>query len=238
MSDRMPLLERLKTEIMMDIYEKRMVLTSVRDKPEGWTLHSGLWSPFYIQLRELCSYPETLAKVGKALTILIQEQAPHVNRLVGVAFAGVPIATALSIESGIPACHTRKILGVRTDEEMKQAISTYGQHSFLEGIIEDGDVLCLVDDLVTGMESKVVARTQVLAEVEKKGLSDVTCDDIAVIIDRHQGAKHRAKTLGLHLHCLIDIVYDGLLILKDAMSDEEYSLVSDYLTNQDNSESS
>jgi orotate phosphoribosyltransferase len=230
MSENTALLEKLKTEIMKDIYEKRMVLTSVRDKPEGWTLHSGIWSPFYIQLRELCSHPETLAKVGKALTMLIREQASHINRLVGVAFAGGPIATAISIESGIPACHTRKILGVRTDEEMKQAISTYGQHSFLEGIIEDGDALCLVDDLVTGMESKVVARTQVLAEIEKRGLSDVTCDDIAVIIDRHQGAKQRAKALGLRLHCLIDIVDDGLAILKSSMADDEYSLVSDYFT--------
>ena len=222
-------LERLKIEIMRDIYEKRMVLTSVRDKPEGWTLHSGMWSPFYIQLRELCSYPEILANVGKALTILIQEQAPHINRLVGVAFAGVPIATATSIESGIPACHTRKILGVRSDEEMKQAISAYGQHAFLEGVIEDGDALCLVDDLVTGMESKVIARTQVLAEVDNRGLSGVTCDDIVVIIDRNQGAKERARDLNLRLHSLINIVDDGLPILKDVMAEEEHSIVSDYL---------
>jgi len=230
MSDSTTLLDRLKTEIMQDIYDKRMVLTSIRDKPEGWTLHSGMWSPFYIQLRELCSYPETLTKVGKALSILIHEKAPHISRLVGVAFAGIPIATSISLESGIPACHTRKILGVRTEEEMKQAISTYGQHSFVEGIIRDGDALCLIDDLVTGMESKVVARDQVLAEVEKRGLSDVTCDDIAVILDRHQGARQRARDLNLRLHCLIDIVYDGLLILRDSMSDEEYSIVSDYLT--------
>jgi uridine monophosphate synthetase len=208
MGENTALLEKLKTEIMRDIYEKRMVLTSVRDKPEGWTLHSGMWSPFYIQLRELCSYPETLAKVGKALSILIQERAPHISRLVGVAFAGIPIATSISLESGIPACHTRKILGVRTEEEMKQAISSYGQHSFLEGIIKDGDALCLVDDLVTGMESKLVAREQVLAEVEKRGLSNVRCDDIAVLLDRHQGAGLRARELNLRLHSLIDIVYN------------------------------
>jgi uridine monophosphate synthetase len=229
MNDRKTLLERLKTEIMRDIYDKRMVLTSTRDKPEGWTLYSGMWSPFYIQLRELCSYPETLAKVGKALSILIQEKAPHITRLVGIAFAGIPIATSVSLESSIPACHTRKILGVRTEEEMKAAISTYGQHSLLEGVIEEGDVLCLVDDLVTGMESKVVARDQVLTEIEKRGLSDVMCDDIVVILDRHQGAQQRAHSLKLRLHYLIDIVNDGLPILKESMLDEEYSIVSSYL---------
>ncbi|MBN2228109.1 MAG: hypothetical protein JW779_00850 [Candidatus Thorarchaeota archaeon] len=229
MTDTTALLKQLQTDIMKDIYNKRMILTSVRDKPEGWTLHSGKWSPFYIQLREICSHPDTLAKVGKALSILIKEQAPRINRLVGVAFAGVPIATAVSLESGIPACHTRKILGVRTEEEMTQAISSYGQHSFLEGAIDDGDALCLVDDLVTGMESKVVARTQVLAEIEKRGLSDVVCDDIAVIVDRHQGAGERAQALNLRLHSLIDIVDDGLDILKDLMSSEEHSIVSNYL---------
>jgi orotate phosphoribosyltransferase len=86
----------LKKNIMQDIYENRMLLTSTRDKPEGWTLHSGLWSPFYIQLRILSSFPDTLNLVGKALGILVKEEAPHINRLVGIAFAGIPIATAAS----------------------------------------------------------------------------------------------------------------------------------------------
>jgi len=222
-------LDSLKMEIVRGIYEKRMILTSVRDRPEGWTLHSGIWSPFYIQLRELCSHPTILEKVGKALTILLNEKAPDINRLVGVAFAGVPIATSVSLESGIPACHTRKILGVRTEAELKEAIGKYGQHQLLEGIVEDDDHLCLVDDLVTGMESKVVAREQVLAEVEKRGLSGVTCDDIAVIIDRNQGARQRAKALNLRLHSLINIVEEGLPFLKSLMAPEEYALVSEYL---------
>ena len=224
-------LDGLKKNIMHDIYEKRMILTSVRDRPEGWTLHSGLWSPFYIQLRVLSSFPGTLKLVGEALSILLEEKAPSVNRLVGIAFAGIPITTAISLESGIPACHTRKILGVRTEQELRDAIANYGQHSLMEGEVQDGDTLCLVDDLVTGMESKLVAREQVMAEVKKRGLSDVTIDDIAVIIDRQQGAKKRAEDLNIRLHSLIDLVDEGLPLLKDAMSDEEYRIVSEYLLN-------
>ncbi|HDD67727.1 MAG TPA: hypothetical protein ENG31_03810, partial [Candidatus Thorarchaeota archaeon] len=98
----------LKRSIMEDIYNNRMLLTSVRDRPGGWFLISGQWSPFYIQLRLLSSFPETLRKVAEAMSIMIREEAPHVNRLVGVSFAGVPIATAITLESGIPSCHTRK----------------------------------------------------------------------------------------------------------------------------------
>jgi orotate phosphoribosyltransferase len=220
----------LKKKIMQDIYENRMLLTSVRDKPEGWTLHSGLWSPFYIQLRILSSFPRTLDMVGKALGSLIKEEAPHINRLVGIAFAGIPIATAMSLSAGIPACHTRKIVGVRTEQELQEAIAKYGQHALLEGKVEDGDVICLVDDLVTGMESKLVARGQVVAELEKRGINDYTVDDIAVVVDRQQGARTRASELKINLHSLIDLVDEGLSLIKEKMTPEEFTMVSDYLT--------
>ena len=218
---------------MQEIYENRMLLTSVRDKPEGWTLHSGLWSPFYIQLRILSSFPETLKKVGQALGTLIKEEAPHINRLVGIAFAGIPIATATSLSSGIPACHTRKIIGVRTEQELQEAISKYGQHSLLEGEAKDGDAICLVDDLVTGMESKLVARSQVITELEKRSVSDFTVDDIAVVVDRQQGARKRANELKINLHTLIDLVDEGLPLIKDRMTEKEFTMVSDYLTDPD-----
>ena len=194
----------LKKRIMQDIYENRMLLTAVRDRPEGWTLHSGQWSPFYIQLRILSSFPQTLKLIGSAMGTLVREEAAHINRLVGIAFAGIPIATAMSLSTGIPACHTRKVEGVRTEEELKDVIDKYGQHSLLEGEICDGDAICLVDDLVTGMESKLVARKQVVAELERRGIGDYTIDDIAVVIDRQQGALTRANELRIRLHSLID----------------------------------
>lgn len=216
---------------MCDIYENRMLLTSIRDKPEGWTLHSGLWSPFYIQLRILSSFPKTLKKIGQALGTLIMEEAPHINRLVGIAFAGIPIATATSISTGIPACHTRKILGVRNEQELEDAISKYGQHSLIEGDVLDGDAICLVDDLVTGMESKLVARGQVLSELQKRGITDFTVDDIAVVVDRQQGARQRANELKINLYALIDLVDEGLPLIRDKMTEEEFRMVSDYLSN-------
>ncbi len=222
--------KHLKQEILADIYNNRMILTSLRDRPEGWKLHSGRWSPFYIQLRLLCSYPETLQKVGRAVATMIEEEAPDVTRLVGIAFAGVPIATAVSLASGLPAVHTRKLVGVRNREELLRAIEQYGQHTLLEGVVEEGDRLCLVDDLVTGMESKTLARQTVMSEVEKRGLSNVTCDTIAVVLDRQQGAKARARGEGMRLLSLIDFIDEGLPLLESVMSEEEIRLITGYLT--------
>lgn len=224
-------LNDLKTDIMREIYQNKMILTATRDQPKGWQLISGLWSPFYIQLRILSSFPETLNKVGIALAKLLQENAPHINRIVGISFAGVPIATVTSIEAGIPACHTRKITGVRTPEDFEKALAEYGHHSLIEGVIKDGDSLCLVDDLVTGMNSKLIARAQVQTEIRKRGLQNVTCDDVVVVLDRQQGADQTAKDAGLRLHSLIKFVDEGLPLIKTYMEPEEYELIHDYLKN-------
>lgn len=112
---------------------------------------------------------------------------------------------------------------------MENALSKYGQHSLLEGQLKDGDRICLVDDLVTGMDSKLVARSQVLKEVEGRGLEDVRCDDIVVLIDRQQGAKKRARQAGLQLHSVIDFVDEGLPLLEDIMDMDEYTLLMRYL---------
>lgn len=222
----------LKREIIYEIYSNRMIMTAPRDRPEGWTLMSGRWSPFYIQLRHLSSFPETLRKVAVAMTQMIREELPDITRLVGVAFAGVPIATAISLESRIPACHTRKMMGVRTESDIIQAMAKYGQHALVEGVIKDYDVLCIIDDLVTGLESKLIARHQILAEVERRGLKGVTCDSIAVIIDRQQGAHLKAQGEGLDLHALIRLIDEGLPLLKEIVPGDEYSLIYDYLNTE------
>lgn len=223
-------LTQMKRIVMEGIYENRMLLTAKRDKPEGWILISGIWSPFYIQLRLISSYPDVLSKAAQAMTLLLREQAPHVNKLVGIAFAGIPIATAISLKSGIPSCHTRKV--TKSIEELRQALSEYGQHSLVEGVLEDGDAICLVDDLVTGLTSKIVARDQIRIEIERRGLSDVRVNDIAVIVDRQQGAKDRAAKEGIDLHALIQLVDEGLPLIEPIMDEEEYKTIIDYLQKQ------
>jgi uridine monophosphate synthetase len=212
-------------QIMVDLYERGMFRTWMKDRPEGWTLVSGQWSPFYLQLRELCSFPDLLARIGSAMGSLILEADP-IDRIVGVAYAGLPIAIAASLATNLPCMMTRKI---EDDAESRQALGRYGQHAQIEGELKTNDRLGLVDDLVTRFDSKLVAARQVLEESSRREVSGVTCKDVFVVIDREQGGAQRAKELGYRLHS-ITTLKEGVSMLRQRFSTVEYDVITSYLS--------
>ena len=224
--------EKLGKDIIGMLYDSGMVKTWYRDKPEGWILHSGLWSPVYVNLRMLGSYPEVFAKVGYALGCVMKEECPESNKVVGIATAGVPISAAIGLKAGYPSGYTRKIEGVKTAEEFKEKISQYGQHSMVEGEFKHGDDVVLVDDLVTKLSSKLIAVEQFRAEMKRKNIRAVT-NKILVLLDREQGAQKMAAENNLKLFSLIPFKTHGIGWLKDKFSGIEYEVISDYLNNPD-----
>jgi uridine monophosphate synthetase len=221
--------ERFGREIIRDLYREGMIRTWYRDHPEGWRLMSGLWSPFYIQLRPLSCYPALLKSVGEGLGTLIEKEAPSVNRCVGIAMAGIPIATAISLMKGIPSGFTRKLEGVRTLEELRSFIEGYGEHTLVEGVFEEGDRIALVDDLATKFDSKAIVLEQVRRELERRRCGRFTLDDVVVLLDREQGAEEAARARGVRLHALIPFRSSGLTWLSEVLSKEEYRILADYL---------
>jgi uridine monophosphate synthetase len=223
--------ELLGKEIMELLYEKRLIRTWYRDEPRGWTLISGIWSPFYIQLRPLCSFPDLLKKVGTALGKMIRQEIPEITKVVGVAMAGIPIATAITLVEGIPATFTRKLEGVRNLKDLQTVIKQYGEHALLEGELTDKDSLVIVDDLVTKFDSKLIGIEQVKFEVKRRGLKGVKTDAVVVLLDREQGASDIAKQHGIALHSLIPFKSKGIGWLADKMSSIELTIIEDYLEN-------
>jgi len=225
-------------EIIGLLYEGGMIKTWVKDKPDGWILVSKLWSPFYIQLRSLGSKPNSeilLRKIGIAMGELIKTEAPNVNKTVGVMMAGIPIATAITICSGIPSCCARKLDGIKTSEEFDEKIlefdkdlKKYGEHSLIEGDFSNGDNILIIDDLVTQFDSKLVTQKQIYYEANKRGI-DVNCNEAAVLLDREQGASEIAIKNGMKLHSLIRFKSEGIDLLKGKISDLEYNIIKDYL---------
>ncbi|MEA2055107.1 MAG: hypothetical protein U9O96_08415 [Candidatus Thermoplasmatota archaeon] len=218
-------------EIISELYRHGLIKTWFRDHREGWRLVSGIWSPFYIQIRSLPSYPILLKKVGRYMGEMIKKEC-DANKILGIAMAGIPIATAISTEYAIPLCYTRKLKGVKSLNELEEAASRYGEHSLVEGEINEGDRFVAVDDLVTKFDSKLVAIEQLKMEGNRRGMQ-IKCVDVAVIIDREQGAGEIAKKYGIGLHALIPFKSKGIEWLKDFISTKEYEVIKDYLNNSE-----
>ncbi len=215
----------MKKNLLEEFYQHRLIKTWYRDNPEGWKLISGLWSPFYINLRDLPSYPEIFRETALELGKLVKES--KVDKIVGIASAGIPIASAISYEYAIPMLYTRKLEGVRKLEELERKIREYGAHRVVEGVMKNGDELGLVDDLITKADSKLVARAQVLYEAEKRGI-EVSCNKVFVVFDREQGGKETLEEHGVELHTLIQFKRN-LSNLEKVMDEIEFEIIKDYL---------
>jgi orotate phosphoribosyltransferase len=222
--------EELAREIVTLLYEKRMIRTFFRDRPSGWTLVSGMYSPLYIQLRPLVSYPAVFDKVCRAMAEMMRHEAGEITKVIGIAMAGVPIAAGMSIAGGIPAGFTRKLEGVKTVESFRELVTSYGEHALVEGELTAGDRIAVVDDLVTRFDSKRIALEQVLYEVKRLDLADVECKTVAVVLDRQQGGLEAAQDAGVKFLGLIPFRTLGLPLLKPVMDDREWEVISHYLS--------
>src|SRR5438270_13580361 len=97
-------------------------------------LRSGRRSSFYWDKYRFESDPELLGAIATELRLLLPESF---DRLAGLELGGIPLATALSLETGKPCLYVRK------------AAKTYGTCNLVEGGFQPGEVAVAVEDVVT-----------------------------------------------------------------------------------------
>lgn len=179
-------------------------------------LSSGLTSPYYVDLRTVPSYPELFDLVTDAYVAELKELKPAFDRIAGIATAGVPIASLVAHKMKKPFLYARK-------EE-----KAHGTKSLIEGAVNAGDSVLVVDDVVTTGGS--LQRT-----VEALRERGAKVDHVVVLVDREQGGKENMAAMGVKLIALMTaskLIEE--LHLKGIVEKGDYERVLEYIRRSKN----
>jgi orotate phosphoribosyltransferase len=169
-----------------------------------YKLSSGRITPYYVDLRVIPSFPDAFQRVSDILTDSVK-QALDTNtfdRIAGIPIAGTPFAAILAFRLNKPFLHTRRNLRLR------------GRERRVEGVLNPGDRVLLVDDLVTTGRSLIKAASAIRTE-------GGVVSDAFVLLDREEGGREKLAKTGVDLHCVLRMGEASRILYELNVIDEE-----------------
>ncbi len=149
-----------------------------------FVLSSGKESNYYVNMKSGITDPKILKKIATIVAADISNQ--NINKIAGPALGAVPLATAISLESNIPMLMIRK------------AKKGYGTSKLIEGTLENGDSVAIIEDVTTTGNSLLRA----IKAIKDNGGS---VKRTIVVVDRNEGAMENLKKEGIILEPILSI---------------------------------
>jgi orotate phosphoribosyltransferase len=167
----------------MDEHELGAALREHAYLEGDFVLRSGRRSRYYLDKYRFETRPDLLGPIGELLAEAVQELEPDAARLAGPELGAVALAASASLASGLPFLIVRK--------EAKG----YGTANRLEGVFEQGELVCVVEDVVTSGGAAVEA----VEALREAGLRVGTA---VCVVDREEGGADALARAGVRLRAL------------------------------------
>jgi orotate phosphoribosyltransferase len=153
----------------MRYYDRAELIDKMRDiallKGE-FILRSGKKSNWYFDKYRFEGIPQIMRSVAHHMARLVPA---GVDRLAGIELGGVPMATALSLETDLPCMFIRK------------KAKDYGTEAQIEGVYADDDQILVVEDVVTTGGQAI----QIIQQLRDKGLNIA---GVLAVLNREEGS--------------------------------------------------
>ncbi len=148
-----------------------------------FVLRSGRRSSWYLDKYRFETEPAILGALGDALASAVRDSEPDAVRLAGPALGAVALAASAAMASGLPFIIVRG--------ETKE----YGTAKRIEGTFAPGELVCVLEDVVTSGG----ALAEAVSAVRDEGL---VVRNAVCVVDREEGGSDALARLGVRLRPL------------------------------------
>ncbi len=196
----------------LKVAEFLLQVKAIELKPENpFTWASGWKSPIYCDNRKTLSYPKVRTYIRQQFVDVINENYGKPDVIVGVATGGIALGALIAQDMGLPFAYVRA--------EAKG----HGLQNRVEGVIEPGQNVVVIEDLVSTGKSSLSA-VEILREqgILVKGM-------VAIFTYGFPIAKENFKLANCPLHTLTD--YNTLLkqaLIQDYIGTDQLENISQW----------
>lgn len=172
-------------EVALQVAKLLLKVKAIKLQPNApFTWASGWKSPIYCDNRLTLSYPQIRTYIRQEFVKLIQQEFGDIDLIVGVATGGIAQGALVAQEMGLPFAYVRS-----TAKE-------HGMTNLVEGIVESGQRVVVIEDLIStgGSSLKAVEALRAL-DCDVKGLVAIFSYDFDVANENFKAAKCNMFTL-------------------------------------------